>query len=74
LFFFFSNPQPEGTDYTNVEKTIPQPQQQPNKPQNTTQQQKQVRIKRPKNFNAQKNPQQQTNKKIETKVSKPKTS
>ena len=51
------------------EKTIPQPQQQPNKTQITTQQQKQPHIKPPKNSRNQKNPQQQPNKKKQISVS-----
>jgi hypothetical protein len=45
----------------------PQPQQQPNKTQTTTQHQKQPHIKPPKKSNTQKNPQQQPNKNTENK-------
>ena len=69
-FFTFLNQQPLGaTDNNHVEKTLPQPQQQPNKPQKTTQHQKQTHNKPPKNSRNQKNPQQQPNKKKQISVS-----
>ena len=46
---------------------LPQPQQQPNKPQKATQHKKQTHIKPPKNPHTQKNPQQQPNKNTENK-------
>jgi len=61
-----------GTGHNHVEKTLPQPQQQPNKTKTTTQHQKQPNIKPSKNLHIQKNP-QQLNKNTETKVSKSKT-
>jgi len=48
----------------------PQPQQQPNKPQTTTQQQKQTHHKPTKKLHTQKNPQQQPNKNTENKKAK----
>jgi hypothetical protein len=64
IIFFLSNPQPTAKSHNHVEKMLPQPQQQqPNKTQTTTQNQKQTHIKPPKNSRAQKNLQQQLNKK-----------
>src|SRR5665647_2091493 len=57
-----------GTCHNHVGKTLPQPQQQPNKPQTTTQHQKQTHHKPPKKMHPQKNPQQQPKQKQRNKI------
>jgi hypothetical protein len=54
---------------SNVEKTPPQPQQQPNKTQKTTQPQKQTHHKPQKKVHTKKNPQQQPKNNKERKTS-----
>jgi hypothetical protein len=53
---------------SNVEKTPPQPQQQPNKTQKTTQHKKQTQHRHPKKLDLQKNPQQQPKKKRQNQI------
>jgi hypothetical protein len=60
LFFLLSKLSPaKGTCYNPFWKMLPQPQQQPNKTQTTTQQQKPTHHKPTKKAHTQKNPQQQ---------------